>query len=150
MKKIILGVAMVATTLMSANFEVQKGAGKYKDKINMTESQFSNMNSLSKKRVKDGLGYKDVREDEMSKSELALLYKNKCRKCHGKNGKKRYNYMDARNLGDISRGELERILVTYAAGKPVNGHYNNVMTDKLRSVTRVQISSLAKYISEEF
>ena len=148
MQKIILGIAIVATTLISADREVQTNGLGYKDRsINISQS---NMHSLSKKRVKDGLGYKDVREHEMSKSEVALLYKNKCKRCHRKNGKRSSRTRDARNLGDINKSELEKILVTYAAGKPVQGLYSNIMTDQLRSVTRIQISSLAKYISEEF
>jgi cytochrome c553 len=148
MKKIILGVAIVATTLMSLDFNVQTNSLGYKNR-GETISE-SNKKSLSNKTVKDGLGYKDVREYEMSKSEVASLYKNKCKRCHGKEGKGSGRTNEARKLGSIGRSELERILVTYAAGKPVNGRYINIMTDQLRSVTRVQISSLAKYISETF
>jgi cytochrome c553 len=148
MKKIVFGVVVIATTLISSGFNIQTNNLEYNNRgINVSKS---NTKSLSKKTVKDGLGYKDVREYEMSKSEVASLYKNKCKRCHGKEGRGSGRTNEARKLGSIGRSELERILVTYAAGKPVNGRYINIMTDQLRSVTRVQISSLAKYISETF
>ena len=147
MKKILFGMVILATMLMSKDFETQKGAIHYKDRSLDVSSSHSN--SLSNKKVKDGLGYKDVRVEEMSKADVALLYKHKCRKCHGKKGRNlSANY--ARDLGNIGRNELEHILVRYAAGKPVDGLYSNIMTDRLRSISRVKISSLAKYISETF
>jgi len=148
MRKVLLGMVVLAITLMSANFETKKGAIHYNDRRLSVPS--SHLKPLSDKRVKDGLGYKDVREYEMSKAEVASLYKNKCKRCHGKVGRGGGRSQGARKLGDISRNELERILVTYAAGKPVEGRWSTVMVEKARSVTRVQISSLAKYISETF
>jgi len=51
MKKVVLGMVILATTLMSVDFEVQKGVRQYKDGINIPESQFSNTNAVSKKRM---------------------------------------------------------------------------------------------------
>ena len=148
MKKIILGVAIVATTLISADWEAQTNGLGYKDKSVKTSQ--SNMNSLSRDRVtNDGLGYEKPKRGKKPKFKIRNVYKKKCSRCHGRSGDTLVgkNYIA---IASMERKNLEKILFYYAQRRyGADNQAPQKMKDTLRNLPRVQIRALAKYISEE-
>jgi len=148
MKKIIFGMAIVATTLMSADWEARTTGVGYKDKSIKTSQ--SNMNSLSRdKVVNDGLGYEKPKRGKQPTFKIAKVYKHKCSKCHGRNGERRVGtHQDG--IRAIERRNLEKTLFYYAQGRySVDNRASSIMKERLKNMPIVQIKALAKYISEE-
>jgi len=147
MKKVVLGVAIIATTLMSADWNTQREVGQYKDRsINTSQS---NMNSLSHESVKGGLGYEKPKRGKKPKFKISKVYKKKCSRCHGRRGE-RTTGTHYEGIREIERRSLEKILFYYAQGRHSdNSRVSPKMIEVLRGLPREQIRALAQYIAEE-
>jgi cytochrome c553 len=148
MKKIVFGVVVVATTLISSDFNVQTNNLEYNNRgINVSKS---NTKSLSKKTVKDGLGYKRLKKGKQPKFKIEKIYKKQCAKCHGIRGDRILGESCSDGVRNIERRKLEKILFYYAERRyGVDNMAPSLMKERLRNMPRVQIKALAKYISEE-